>query len=79
MAKYYGEFSANNGSTYVREPYEYRNKKIANKEMREMAIGNTYAGNSCKWRVQDELGRTVYEGAFYPGIGISYSVFDYIM
>lgn len=75
--KYYGTFSANGGSTYSGTAVEFTNKKVANATIRNIAIGNTLAGNGCYWRVTDEDGKIVFSGGYYPGIGIRYGVNDY--
>lgn len=75
--KYYGTFSANNGSTCSMEAIEFANKKDANDTMREIALGNTFQGNSCTWSVTDENNRTVFQGSYNPGCGIRYEVKNY--
>ena len=62
MKKYYGYFSANNRSTYTREPYEFGNLKEACKDMKEMCEGNVFAGNNGSWWVDDESSNTIREG-----------------
>jgi hypothetical protein len=51
MTEYYGDWSANNGSTYCAEPYTDTNKKRLARDMREIAKGETYEGNVGYWRV----------------------------
>jgi hypothetical protein len=51
LKTYYGDWSANNATSYNREPYEYTNLKEARKSMRAIAQGNTFAGNTGNWSV----------------------------
>jgi len=50
MKKYTGSWSANNGSTYA-SGYTSNNKRQLAKEMREIAQGNVFAGNTGHWNV----------------------------
>lgn len=49
---YTGSWSVNNGSTYS-YGHEGTNKKELAKEMREMADGNVFSGNSGTWSVYE--------------------------
>jgi len=65
LKKYHGSWTANNGSTYSATlGYHYANLKIARKEMRAMAMGNTFAGNTGHWEITDdnEYSRVVASG-----------------
>lgn len=59
--KYYGGYSVNNGSTYG-AGYEFTNLKQACKDMRDIASGNVYQGNSGKWHVTDLRGNLIKSG-----------------
>lgn len=60
--KYFASYTTNNGSTYNGKPFEYTNKREAIKSIREIARGETFAGNHGCVTVKDENGETVYEG-----------------
>lgn len=40
--KYFAEFTANNGSTTISEPYEYTNKATAIKEIKSIVRGEHF-------------------------------------
>lgn len=54
--KYFASFTANNGNTWNREPYEFSNKQEAIKTIKEIAKGNHFcaSGNESTYRVWDE-------------------------
>lgn len=58
--KYRANYTANNGTTMM-HPIEGNNKAQLLKDIKEIAIGNRFAGNSAKWWVEDENGKTIYE------------------
>lgn len=59
--KYYANFTANNGTSMI-EPLEDTNKARIIKSIRKIANGNRFAGNTCRWHVCDETGKTVAAG-----------------
>ena len=60
IMKYKANFSANNGTTMM-HPIEGNDKAKLLKDIREIALGNRFAGNSASWWVEDKKGNTVYE------------------
>lgn len=60
MAKYYANFSVNNGS-HLGESLKSSNKFNLWKEVKEWARGQLYYGNHGSCWVLDEEGRTVFE------------------
>jgi hypothetical protein len=59
--KYLAFFRAN-ATTGNQSGYEYNNLRTAEKEIREVAVCNTFNGNSFSWYVEDMDGRTVSAG-----------------
>jgi hypothetical protein len=62
--KYFGSWSANNCSSY-NSKYEFSNLKTARKEMRAIAMGNTFSGNSGSWNVETANGDLVASGVVH--------------
>lgn len=60
--KYYASFCANNGTTLI-EALEYTNLRLAEKEIRQMAVGETFTSSEFRWRVDDENGKMVSAGS----------------
>lgn len=62
---YYASFSANNGSTYTPNGWEYTNKQTALREIRAAVWAEHYqeSYNQSTYEVKDETGRTIYAGA----------------
>lgn len=58
-AIYYADFSTNTG-TYNSVPFEYTNKRVAIKSIREIGIGNTPMGCSVAVSVRAANGDYVY-------------------
>jgi hypothetical protein len=58
--KYRANYTANNGTTMM-HPIEGNNKKQLLKDIKDIAMGNRFAGNSARWWVEDESGNTIYE------------------
>lgn len=58
--KYKANYTANNGTTMM-HPIEGNNKKQRLKDIKDIAMGNRFAGNSASWWVEDENGNTIYE------------------
>jgi hypothetical protein len=50
--RYLGRWAANDGSTYA-AGYEYTNLKTARKDLRAIAMGNTFSGNTGSWAVTE--------------------------
>ena len=50
MTTYYANYNANNGTCF-REPIEGTNLKRIIKDIREIAEGNRFVHNECKWSV----------------------------
>ena len=59
---YYANYTTNNGSTYNSTPFVYNNKREAIRSIREIARGETFAGNRGRVSVVDENGAVIYEG-----------------
>jgi hypothetical protein len=59
--KYIGSWSANNNSSYNNQ-YEFSSLKVARKEMRAIAMGNVFSGNSGSWDVLTSNGDLVASG-----------------
>lgn len=74
--EYYAIFSANNGTSFMR-PITGSNKCKLLKDIREIALANMFAGSSASWYVDDANGKTVYGGAYIPGVGIRYEIYNY--
>lgn len=74
--KYYGNFSTNNG-TMLSEHIRGNDRHALNKYLREFAMGQRFPGQEASWWVNDLIGHTVFEGKYFPGVGIRYSVFNY--
>jgi uncharacterized protein YegP (UPF0339 family) len=51
--KYTANYNANNGTTMM-TGISFTSKKEAIASIREIAVGNTYAGNEFSWWVMDE-------------------------
>lgn len=62
--KYYAEFTANNGSTYMANPIEDTNKAKLIRSIKYMVRGNHYQQpcNQSTYRVWDEKGKVVASG-----------------
>lgn len=60
--KYLANYTTNNGNTYNPNPFEYTNKREAIKSIREIARGETFAGQHGSVTVTTEDGAIVYEG-----------------
>ncbi len=62
--KYFASFSANGGSTYSNEPYEYTNKKESIKSIKAIVKGNHFHQpcNRSKYMVWDENNIIVASG-----------------
>lgn len=58
--KYRASNTANNGTTMM-HPIEGNNKAQLLKDIREIALGNRFAGKTAKWWVEDENGNTICE------------------
>lgn len=58
----YRAFFRANATTGNLNAYEYSNLRKAEKEIREVAVGNTFDGNSFSWYVEDMDCRTVSAG-----------------
>lgn len=74
--EYTANFSANNGTTYGTLMHGCNKRKLL-KEIREIALGNRNEGAHATWYVNDERGHTVYNGAYIPGVGIVYDIYNY--
>ena len=74
--KYYGNFSTNNG-TRLSEHIRGNDRHALNKYLREFAMGQRFPGQEASWWVNDLGGHTVFEGKYFPGVGIRYQVFNY--
>ena len=74
--KYYGNFSTNNG-TRMPENMKSSDRHALNKYVRESAMGQRFSTNTASWWVKDLAGHTVFEGSYYPNVGIRYTVFNY--
>lgn len=59
--KYYANFTANNGTSLI-EPLEDTNKARIIKSIREIANGERFAGNTCRWHVSDETHQIIAAG-----------------
>lgn len=62
--KYYANFTANNSTSFA-EPIESNNKTILIREIREIAEGETFAGNECRWWVENAEGETIAAGGMF--------------
>lgn len=62
--KYFAEFTANNGSTTISEPYEYTNKATAIKDIKSIVRGEHFRQpyNSSKYMVWDSEGEIIASG-----------------
>lgn len=58
--KYKANYSANNGTTMM-SPIEGNNKSQLLKDIKEIAMGNRFAGNTARWWVEDENKNRIYE------------------
>lgn len=58
--KYKANYTANNGTTMM-HPIEGNNKKQLLNDIKEIAMGNRFAGNSARWWVDDENDNRIYE------------------
>lgn len=65
--KYFARFTANNGNTYNKEPYEYTNKRKTIVDIKHIAEGNhSYQkGNTTRYCVWDENDICVAAGAIH--------------
>ena len=65
--KYYATFTANNGSTYTREPYEFTNKEKAITTIKSLMKAEHFAQlcNKSTYCVWDENDKCVAKGALY--------------
>lgn len=61
MGKYYANFNANNGTCLIHAE-EFSSKEKAITTIRQWAVGETFFGNSFRWCVWDEDGRSIAEG-----------------
>lgn len=61
---YYASFSANNGTTEIRTPLEYTNKRSAIRDIKSLVRGNHFHQpyNSSKYMVWDEDGTIIASG-----------------
>lgn len=59
--KYYANYNVNNGQ-HVRPSYEYTSKREAIRSIREIALGNVYAGNAGSWTVTNLDGEIIASG-----------------
>ena len=74
--KNYCNFSTNNG-TMLTEHIGGNDRHALNKYLREFAMGQRFPGQEASWWVNDISGHTVFEGKYFPGVGIRYQVFNY--
>lgn len=58
---YYANFLANNSTSYA-ESIESNNKAQLIRDIREIAEGETFIGNECRWWVENEEGETIAAG-----------------
>lgn len=68
--RYKATFTANNGSTYCRSPYEYFTLKQAIADIRAIVKGNHFrqSNNRSTYEVRDLDGKIVAQGE-YVGLG----------
>ena len=74
--KYFGNILVGDGMRFC-EIKRGNCRHLLNKELREIAMGNRLPGQEASWWVKDLGGHMVFEGRYYPGVGIRYSVFNY--
>jgi len=60
MEKYYGNFSINHGSIFTCVPYLFTNKRVAKKDMREIALGYASPGDTVQVDIEDKKGDCIY-------------------
>ena len=59
--KYFANYNANNGTSLLNDLCDTNLRRIT-KDIRDIAEGNRYDGNECRWRVTDETGRELAAG-----------------
>lgn len=74
--KYYGNFYTNNGAR-LPEHARSNDRHALNKYLRESVMGQRLPGQPATWWVCDLSGKTVFEGSYFHGVGIRYTVFNY--
>lgn len=73
--KYKANFNSNNSTTLMSE-IEGTNKWKLLKDIREIALSGRFIDSKASWYVEDENGKTVFHGGYFPKVGIRYSIFN---
>lgn len=74
--QYYGNFTVNNG-TSLTECRKGNNKYDLLKDLKCMAMGERFGGNTASWWIKDENDELVFEAKYTPNVGTQYSVYNY--